>query len=149
MLGAEGVLVGTRFLATDEAPVPPAWKSAICASTEAQTVYTRVANLVARPTWAPVAPSRVLRTGAVAAWLGREAELEALSPAERAAVAARWAQARAEGRTDDMEVIAGQDCGLIHEVLSAAEVVRKIVSEAEHLLRQGADLIQPTAVPRR
>jgi enoyl-[acyl-carrier protein] reductase II len=136
MLGAEGVLVGTRFLATDEAPVPSAWKSAICASTEVNTVYTRVANLVARPTWAPVAPSRVLRTRAVTTWLGREAELEALRPAEREAIAARWAQARSEGRTDDMEVIAGQDCGLIHEVLPAAEVVRRIVAEAEQLLRK-------------
>jgi NAD(P)H-dependent flavin oxidoreductase YrpB (nitropropane dioxygenase family) len=137
MLGAEGVLVGTRFLATEEAPVPPAWKSAICASTEVDTVYTRVANLVARPTWAPVAPSRVLRTRAVTAWLGREAELEALPPAEREAIAARWVQARAAGRTEDMEVIAGQDCGLIHEVLPAAEVVRRIVEEAEEILGRG------------
>jgi NAD(P)H-dependent flavin oxidoreductase YrpB (nitropropane dioxygenase family) len=134
MLGAEGVLVGTRILATDEAPVPDAWKKAICASTETDTVYTRVANLVARPTWAPVAPSRVLRTRAVTAWLGREAELESLPPAEREALAARWAEARAAGRTDDMEVIAGQDCGLIHEVLPAADVVRRIVAEAEEIL---------------
>jgi enoyl-[acyl-carrier protein] reductase II len=134
MLGAEGVLLGTRFLATNEAPVPSAWKSAICASTEVDTVYTRVANLVARPTWAPVGPSRVLRTRAVEAWLGREAELEALPPAERETIAARWAQARTEGRTDDMEVIAGQDCGLIHEVLPAAEVVRRVVEEAEQVL---------------
>ncbi len=134
MLGAEGVLVGTPFLATDEAPVPSAWKSAICASTEVDTVYTRVANLVARPTWAPVAPSRVLRTGAVTAWLGREAELDALPPAERETIAARWVQARMEGRTDDMEVIAGQDCGLIHEIFPAAEVVRRIVEEAEQVL---------------
>jgi nitronate monooxygenase len=144
MLGAEGVLVGTRFLATDEAPVPSAWKAAICASTEVDTVYTRIANLVARPTWAPVAPSRVLRTGAVRAWLGREAELEGLPAEERATIAAHWARARSEGRTDDMEIIAGQDCGLIHEILPVAEVVRRIVTEAEHVLeRRGSAGITP------
>jgi nitronate monooxygenase len=134
-LGAEGVLVGTRFLATHEAAVPPAWKSAICAARETDTVYTLVANLVARPTWAKVAPSRVLRTGAITTWLGREHELMALAPADRDALAAGWARAREEGRTDDMEVIAGQDCALIREVRSAGDVVRRIVAEAEQIVR--------------
>lgn len=136
MLGAEGVLVGTRFLATQEAPVPPVWKAAICAARETDTVYTRVANLVARPTWATVAPSRVLRTRAIETWLGREAELAALDPAERESIAKRWAQARAEGRSEDTEIIAGQDCGLIRELLPAAEVVRRIVTEAEEILER-------------
>ena len=143
-LGAEGVLVGTRFLATEEAAVPRVWKEALCAASETDTVHTRVGNLVARPTWAEVAPGRVLRTRAIAAWLGREAELASLSPAERDALATRWAQARAEGRSDDAEIIAGQDCGLIREVVPAADVVRRIVTEAEEILgrvsRSGAPL---------
>ena len=137
-LGAEGVLVGTRFLATEEASIPPVWKAAICAASEADTVYTRVANLVSRPTWAPVAPSRVLRTRAIETWIGREEELAALAPAEREALAARWAQARAEGRREESELIAGQDCGLIRELLPAAEVVRRIVAEAEEILSRAA-----------
>jgi nitronate monooxygenase len=135
-LGAEGVVIGTRMMATDEASVAPVWKTAICAARETDTVYTRVANLVARPTWAAVAPSRVLKTRAIEEWIGREAELTALVPDERAALAARWADARMQGRRDDTEVIAGQDCGLIHEVLSAAEVVRRMVAEAEEIVRR-------------
>jgi nitronate monooxygenase len=138
MLGAEGVLVGTRFLATPEASVAPVWKAAICAANETDTVYTRIGNLVARPAWASVAPSRLLRTRAIEAWIGREAELAGVPPAEREAIAARWAQARAEGRTEDTEIIAGQDCGLIHELLPVAEIVRRIVTEAEEILRRYA-----------
>lgn len=142
-LGAEGVLVGTRFLATHEASVPPVWKAAICAATETDTVYTRVANLVTRPTWANVAPSRVLRTRAIEAWLGREAELAALDEAERQSIATRWGQARAEGRRDDSEIIAGQDCGLIRELLPAADVVRRIVREAEQILARPVYACRP------
>jgi nitronate monooxygenase len=133
-LGAEGVLVGTRFLATEEAAVPPVWKAAICAARETDTVHTRIGNLVMRPTWAEVAPGRVLQTRAIDAWLGREQELATLLPSEREAIAARWVQARAEGRREDTEIIAGQDCGLIRELLPAAEVVRRIVTEAEEIL---------------
>jgi nitronate monooxygenase len=133
-LGAEGVLVGTRFLATEEASVPPVWKTAICAARETDTVHTRVGNLVMRATWADVAPGRVLRTRAIEAWLGREPELAALPHSEREALAARWTQARADGRREDTEIIAGQDCGLIRELLPAAEVVRRIVIEAEEIL---------------
>ena len=147
MLGAEGVLVGTRFLATHEAAVPPVWKAAICAASETDTVYTRVANLVSRPTWAPVAPSRVLRTRAIETWIGREAELAALPIAERNAIGSSWARARAEGRAEETEIIAGQDCGLIREVLPAAEVIRQIVIEAEKILtahRQPARQVSPS-----
>ena len=134
-LGAEGVLVGTRFLATEEASVAPVWKAAICAAQETDTVYTRIGNLVMRPPWADVAPGRVLKTRAIEAWLGRERELMALPQPERDAIGARWVQARAEGRTDDTEIIAGQDCGLIRELLPAAAIVRRIVTEAEEILR--------------
>jgi hypothetical protein len=42
----------------------------------------------------------VLRTPAIDAWRGREAELAALDPEARQALATRWAQARTEGRRD-------------------------------------------------
>jgi NAD(P)H-dependent flavin oxidoreductase YrpB (nitropropane dioxygenase family) len=135
-LGAEGVLVGTRILATHESPVPKVWKDAICAANETDTLYTRIGNLVARPTWADVSPGRILRTAAITTWLGREAELAAVPQSEREALAARWAQARTEGRREDTELIAGQDCALIHEVLWAGEAVRRIVAEAEEILEK-------------
>src|SRR5437870_7415062 len=64
-LGADGVLLGTRFMATREAPVPDTAKQAICAATEADTVFTPINDLVGNPRWLDAgAQSRVIRTGA-------------------------------------------------------------------------------------
>ena len=81
---------------------------------------------------------RVLRTKAIEAWLGREGELAALPQHERVELADRWAPARAEARMDETEFIAGQDCGLIREVLPAADIVRRMVADAEAILRRSA-----------
>lgn len=144
-LGAEGVLLGTRFLATPEAPVPAAAKTAICAASEAETLYTPIPDLVNRPAWLDVgAQSRVIRTRAVEEWIGREAELGALDAQARRSIAARWALASAEGRIADMMILAGEDSGLIHEVLPAADVVRRIVADAESILRRLPAHLTPT-----
>src|SRR5436853_447559 len=50
-LGAEGVLLGTRFLVTHESPVPEAAKRAICAATEADSVLTPINDQVGNPKW--------------------------------------------------------------------------------------------------
>lgn len=134
-LGAEGVLLGTRFLATDEAPVPEVAKRAICAASEADTVFTTVVDHVQRPQWLEIgAHSRALRTRAVLEWVGREEELRRLPEEDRRAIGARWAQARAGDRLDDMVILTGEDSGLIHDVLPAGEVVRRVVAEAEAVL---------------
>ena len=90
--------------------------------------------MTVRPAPAEDGAGRVLQTRAIAAWLGRERELAALPQSERDAIAARWVQARGEGRREETEIIAGQDCGLIRELLPAAAVVRRIVMEAEGIL---------------
>ena len=142
-LGADGVLLGTRFLATPEAPFSAAAKQAICAASEADTVCSTVPDLVSNPRWTQIgALARALKTRAVLEWQGREAELRALGEDERKALAARWAAARTDGRIEETSVLAGEDSGLIHEVLPAAEVVRRTVTEAEALLgRMGGFLL--------
>ena len=135
-LGAEGVLLGTRFLATQEAPIHEAAKRAICAATEADTMAGLIPDLVSNPKWGQIgALARSLRTPAVLAWVGREDELRRMPEEERRALAAQWTKARSEGRTDEAPVLAGEDSGLIHEVLPAGEVVRRVVTEAEAVLR--------------
>ena len=67
-LGAEGVVLGTRFLATLETTAHPLYKAKVVAATEEDTVRTTVFGYE----W-PQAPHRVLRTPFVEEWLGQEA----------------------------------------------------------------------------
>jgi NAD(P)H-dependent flavin oxidoreductase YrpB (nitropropane dioxygenase family) len=128
-LGADGVLLGTRFLATDEAPVEAAYKEAIVASRGDDTIVTTVADTLSGRDW-PGAWSRVRRTRFIEEWLGREPELRR----RRAAV---WAVLEAAEESDpDYGVMwIGQSAGLVDSILPAGDVVRGIVAEAEEILR--------------
>lgn len=50
-LGAEGFLMGTRFLASDECPVPPFAKDAVVASTGHDTILTTVPDTLGGRDW--------------------------------------------------------------------------------------------------
>lgn len=129
-LGAEGVLMGTRFLATDEAPGSAAAKAAIVASDGHDTVLTTVPDTLAGKDW-PGAWSRVTRTRFVEEWLGREPELRR----RREEVRARLAEARDRGDPDYLAMWVGQSAGLVDSILPAGDVVRAVVAEAEEILR--------------
>lgn len=129
-LGADGVLMGTRFLATDEAPAPPQVKAAIVASDGHDTVLTTVPDVYAGRDW-PGAWSRVKRTRFVEEWLGREPELRR----RREQVRARLAEARERGDEEYWTMWVGQSAGLVHAVVPAGELVRSIVADAEAVIR--------------
>ena len=128
MLGADGILLGTRFLASDEAPIDDPYKAAILASSGDDTVVTTVSDTLSGRDW-PGAWARVRRTRFIEEWLGREPELRR----RREAV---WAELEAaEGSDSDYRLMwFGQSAGLIDSVLPAAEIVRQTVEEAESIL---------------
>jgi NAD(P)H-dependent flavin oxidoreductase YrpB (nitropropane dioxygenase family) len=128
-LGADGVLLGTRFLATVEAPVEAAYKQAIVASRGDDTIVTTVADTLSGRDW-PGAWSRVRRTRFIEEWLGREPELRRRRDAVWAVLEA------AEDSDPDYGVMwIGQSAGLVDSILPAGDVVRGIVAEAEEILR--------------
>lgn len=129
MLGADGVLLGTRFLATPEAPLPTAFKEAICRSDGHDTLLTELPDVISGQVW-PGAFARVLRTPFVQEWLGREGEVRR----NRAALQQRIQRAREQGDVANGSLLIGQDSGLIESIDPAGEVVRRIVREAEELL---------------
>jgi nitronate monooxygenase len=130
MLGAEGVLMGTRFYASQEAEGHPEAKRRIVAATGGQTVRSIVFDLSRRNRWPDPYTGRVLRNRHTERWLGHEAELE--DQAED--VGRDYAAARERGDFDIAGVIAGEACALIHDIPSAGEIVERIVAEAERLV---------------
>jgi NAD(P)H-dependent flavin oxidoreductase YrpB (nitropropane dioxygenase family) len=133
MLGAEGVLLGTRFLATPEAPLPERFKQAIVASDGHTTVVTEIPDVANGTVW-PGAYARVERNRFIETWLGREGDLRY----HQAEVADRLRQARADGDPDDAVLYTGQTAGLIDAIEPAASLVTRIVEEATALLGERA-----------
>lgn len=128
-LGADGVLLGTRFLATIESPVGQAYKDAIVESDGSDTVVTTLSDSLSGRDW-PGAWVRLRRTRFVQEWLGREPELR-----RRREAAYAQLEALDEANADDGLMWIGQSAGLIDSVESAGDVVRQVVDEAERILR--------------
>ncbi|HEX2227839.1 MAG TPA: nitronate monooxygenase [Candidatus Binatia bacterium] len=129
-LGAEGVLLGTRLMATPEAPIHPNFKEAIVKSDGHDTVLTEIPDLASQRVW-PGAMSRAQRNQFIERWSGREWALRQ-SASE---VGRQVAAARAAGDVDNASLSFGQDAGLIDSIRSVREVVQSIVTEAEEIMR--------------
>jgi nitronate monooxygenase len=132
MLGASGVLVGTRFYASEEAAAPPSAKERICRAGGDDTVRSIVFDISRRNVWPAPFTGRCIRNAHTQRWLGREVELMQHAQDE----CERYARARAAGDYDIAAVIAGEAAGLVREVLPAGEIVRMLVAGAERLLQQ-------------
>jgi NAD(P)H-dependent flavin oxidoreductase YrpB (nitropropane dioxygenase family) len=127
--GADGVLLGSRFLASDEAPIHPNYKQAIVDSDGTDTLLTDIPDIAQGREW-PGAMNRVQRTRLIEEWIGREALLRQ----HRAAVAARLARAREEGDVANGSLGGGQVTGLIPSIEPAGAIVRRIAAEAEQII---------------
>jgi NAD(P)H-dependent flavin oxidoreductase YrpB (nitropropane dioxygenase family) len=127
--GADGVLLGTRFLASEESGLHSGHKQAIIDSDGHDTVLTEIPDIVSGMVW-PGAMSRVRRNGFINQWAGQEWALR-----ERVAdVRGEVADARAAGDTDRAPLFYGQDAGLIRDLPAAGDLVNRIVTEAEEIL---------------
>lgn len=130
MLGASGVLLGTRFYASEEADAAEEAKRRICAARSGSTVRGIIFDLSRNNVWPSPFNGRCLVNDHARRWIGREVEL--LQNVN--AVAAEYAAAKAAGNFDVAAVIAGEAVGLIHDIPPAAEIVERIVTEAEQIL---------------
>jgi nitronate monooxygenase len=130
MLGAEGVLIGTRFYASQEAGGLPGAKQRIVAADGDRTVRGILFDIARRNVWPAPFCGRVLRNDFSERWRGREAELLQNQEAE----AARYAAAREAGDFDTAAVIAGEAVDLISDIPPVAELIARMADEAENLL---------------
>jgi nitronate monooxygenase len=130
MLGAEGVLMGTRFYASEEADAHPDAKRRIVEAESGQTVRSVVFDIARRNRWPEPYTGRVLRNGFADRWVGHEADMET----QGEAIGEDYAAARQRGDFDTAAVIAGEASGLIHDIPPARDIVERIVAEAECLM---------------
>jgi len=130
MLGASGVLLGTRFYASVECDGAEEAKKRICAAASGSTVRGIIFDLSRNNVWPAPFNGRCLVNDHARRWLGREVELMQ----NVASVAADYAAAQAAGNFDIVAVIAGEAVGLINDIPPAAEIVERIASEADQIL---------------
>jgi nitronate monooxygenase len=134
MLGASGALFGTRFYASHEASGAHAAKERIRAAGGDDSLRSIVFDISRRNVWPAPFTGRCLRNPFLDRWYGREVELLRSADGE----AERLAEARRKQDFDVAPVIAGEACGLVHDILPAREIVDRIMHEAERLLARGA-----------
>jgi nitronate monooxygenase len=142
-LGAQGVMIGTRLIATPEAYAHPVYKQKILAASEHMTVRTTLFG----HGW-PNAPHRTLNTPFVERWLPEEARgSEQRSDEPRIGETKIGGQSMpllrfmgfpptpdATGDLESMDFLAGQGVGLVNAIKPAAEVVRELVDGAREIL---------------
>ncbi|MFZ3219779.1 MAG: nitronate monooxygenase family protein [Rhodoferax sp.] len=128
-LGAEGINMGTRFIATQEAPVHENVKQAIVAASELDT------RLVMRPLRNT---ERVLRNAAVDRLLEKERTLGSAIKFEdiMEEVAGVYPRIMKDGTMDAGAWSCGMVAGLIHDVPTVQELVNRIMCEAETIITQ-------------
>jgi NAD(P)H-dependent flavin oxidoreductase YrpB (nitropropane dioxygenase family) len=119
-LGADAVLMGTRFMATKECRGHPGWKEWLVNAVETDTAYLMksIKN-----------PSRVVKNAVSAKVAEMEAQgatLEELIPI----IAGQGGAVFDDGKIDSQLASAGQAIGLIHDVPTVKELVDRIVDEA-------------------
>ena len=129
-LGAEGVLLGTRFMATPEAPIHPNFKQAIVESDGHDTVLTEIPDIATQRIW-PGALSRAKRNSFIERWSGREWALRQ----NAREIGKQVLAARAAGDIDNASLSFGQDAGLIDSIKSVKDVVDEIVTQAEEMIK--------------
>jgi nitronate monooxygenase len=130
MLGAAGVLLGTRFYASQEADGAEEAKKRLCAASGGSTTRSIIFDMSRNNVWPLPFTGRCLINDHVRRWTGRELEL--LQNVKT--VAAQYAAAKAAGNFDIAAVIAGEAVGLIHDIPPAADIVDRIVTEADQIL---------------
>lgn len=130
MLGADGVLMGTRFLASTEAATSAEAKRRVVAAAGDSTIRSTLFDIVRRREWPAPYTGRALQNEFTDRWRGREAELMHNLAREEAA----YEEARRRGDLDIAVLHAGEAVDLIDEVLPAAEIVARTVAEATRLI---------------
>ena len=133
MLGAEGVVIGSRFWASREALVAPAMLEAAVRASGDDTIRSSVMDIARRLNWPPRYTARVLRNAFTDRW---HHDIDGLL-ADAEAQSAHWIAAWERGDADVANTFVGEATGLIRDVRPAADLVEEVARDALDLLQGG------------
>jgi len=136
MLGADGVLVGSRFWASEEALTPRIATDRAMSVTGDETVRTRSIDALRGVPWPQEFSFRIGRNKLTEQWAHREEE----ATQSFGTLAETYAEARLRQDLDIVVTVVGECVGIIHDRGSAASIVDAMVAEAQSLLMRGATL---------
>ncbi len=139
MLGAAGVNLGTRFIASTEAPGSEEWKQAIVRANSEDAIKVEVLNDIS-----PVPGAvgfgtvlRSLRTPFLDEWSGKREEARR----DRDRLWGEILATHQAGRPQETLLTAGQTAGGIKEILPVAEIMRRLMTETEAALSRARALL--------
>jgi enoyl-[acyl-carrier protein] reductase II len=143
MLGAAGVNLGTRFVASQEAPVSDEWKQAITQANSEDAVKADVLNdITPLPGTAGFGTVlRSLRTPFLDEWGGKREQ----ASRERDRLREHVVSTHQAGRQHETLLTAGQTAGGITDILPVAEIMRRLIAETEAALSRAAGFVAATA----
>jgi len=146
-MGAQGVSLGTRFVACDEAWLHPAYKQRIVESTAKDTVYNQLYDV-----WWPDAPHRTLRNKTLQEWEAAGQPPPGSRPGEGTSIGRRrlstgewieWPRYAVGSPPPDFDgdieyapLWAGESCSVVNDIKPAAEIIHDLVRDAQAALEQ-------------
>lgn len=130
-LGADGVVVGTRFWASAEAAVSPAAQQATLALSGDDTIRQHVFDLVRHKDWPAEYSGRVVNNDFISRWHGHEADVIA----DLTAMTAQYQTALAEDDYTVANMTVGESIGLVRVVQTAEEIITGMIEQATASLR--------------
>jgi len=138
MLGAVGVNLGTRFIASKEAPAPEEWKQAITRAKSEDAIKVDVLNDISPLPGTAGFPTvlRSLHTAFLDEWSAKREEARR----DRDRLRARIVSTTQAGRQHECLLTAGQTAGGINEILPIGAIMRRLIAETEAALARAPNL---------
>jgi NAD(P)H-dependent flavin oxidoreductase YrpB (nitropropane dioxygenase family) len=143
--GAQGVSLGTRFVASEEAWLHPAYKQRVVEAKAEDTVYNSLYDV-----WWPNAPHRTLRNKTLEEWEAAGCPPSGKRPGEGTSIGRRstWNGAFEDwpryaigtpppdfdGDIEYAPLWAGESVSAVNDIKAAGEIVRDIVRDAKEML---------------
>jgi nitronate monooxygenase len=131
MLGADGVLIGSRLLAATEALVHPNMLQALFNATGDDTLRTTIIDIVRNRNWPDRYTISLIKNAFTDMWHNKPVELRGSPSAQTA-----WNDALTAGNPETANIFAGQGAGLIHKSQSTADIIAEIIADAQRHLKK-------------